>query len=59
MIAQATQGQLDQASLQKIITVKKFFTWHDSNGDMLFDSIMMLYVVMIECESETKVWIQV
>ena len=59
MIAQAIQGRLDQASLNKLMTVKKFFAWHDSNGDMFFDGVMMLCLVMVECNPETKVGVQV
>ena len=59
MIAQAIQGRLDQASLNKLMIVENFFAWHDSNGDMFFDGVMMLYLVMVECNPETKVGVQV
>ena len=54
MIAQAIQCRLDQVSLSKLIMIKKIFVWYDSNGDIQFYGVMMLCVVMVECDPERK-----
>ena len=59
MIDKAIQCHLDQASLYKLMTVKTFFDSHDSNGDMLSDGAMVLHLVMVERNPETKVGDQV
>ena len=48
MIAQDIRGCLYQASINMLMTVKKKFSWHDSNVNIFFDGAMMLHLVMVE-----------
>ena len=45
-------------SLRKLIKVKIFLISYDSNGDMFFDSVMTLCLVIVECNPETKTGVQ-
>jgi len=59
MIAQKVFGTFDQASINKLMTMKKKFTWKDSNGDNFYDGLAMAYLIVLECNPETKISVQV
>ena len=42
------------------MTNKKDFAWHDpSTGEIFFDGLMIVHIMMITCDPETKVSVQV
>ena len=52
-------GVFDQASINRLMTQKAAFTWFDSNGDTMHDGVMMAYLIVVECNPETKVGVQI
>ena len=59
MISQRVFGRLDQASINKLMTMKKIFTWKDGNGDHVYDGVAMEFLIKIECNPETKVGVKI
>ena len=57
MIAQEIQGHVSQASWNKIITKKKWFTWYESSGH-LYDGALIIKIIMDFCNLETKFGVQ-
>ena len=41
------------------MTQKDTFTWFDSNGDNVHGGVMMSFLLILECNPETKVGVQV
>jgi len=48
MISQYIFGRFDQASINKLMTMKKKFTWRDSNGDNFYDGLAMAFIIVLE-----------
>ena len=59
MISQCIFGRFDQASINKLMMMKKKFTWRDSNEDNFHDGLAMAFIIILECNPETKVSVQV
>ena len=59
IIAQGIFGRFDQASINKLTTMKKLFTWIGSSGGSFDDGAMMACLTVLECSPETKVGVQV
>ena len=58
IIAHAVFGHFDQASITKLMTMKRHFTWLDSNSDSYYDGTMMAHLIVLERNPETKVGVQ-
>ena len=41
------------------MTMKKQYTWLDSNSDSFHDGVMIACIVVLECNPETKVGVQI
>ena len=61
MVAQAEENRiLTQALWKQIMTKKSDFTWYDPNtGEIFFDGLMIVYIIMTTCNPDTKVGVQV
>ena len=58
MISQTLEGHYDQASWNKIMNKKKYFTWCETSGEIFYDGAMICKIVMDLCNPETKVGAQ-
>ena len=58
IISQTLEEHCNQASWNKIMNKKKYFTWYETSREIFYYSVMIYQIVIYLCNLETKVGVQ-